>query len=355
MLWNPRGINVFLDISTYCNAGCPQCHRTNENGLGKQDWLPLIQWDLEMFKKAWPKEEINNVRKFMMCGTWGDPIMVKEFIEICEYIIKSNPLTMIAVNTNGSIRSEEWWWELGSKIKKNLSVVFDVDGINQEMHSKYRRFTSLEKVLNNMEALSMTPARISSQTVLFKHNQDYKNEIAELVKKHGSTSHEFVISDRFDSSSVVDGKRFFIDENGNEDYLEKADDESVPNGIVAGTTVAKLSTEIKCRWAIPRNEVVINPDGQVMPCCYHANAHYKGRVDNTYGSELHKNLIYSDGYNQNLKEYNVFHTPLSKILESEWYTKTLPNSMKGDNPVAQCERQCSARIKKTHQLREKIS
>ena len=48
--WDASSINLFMDISTYCNAGCPQCHRTDNNGLGKVDWLPLVQWSLKQFK-----------------------------------------------------------------------------------------------------------------------------------------------------------------------------------------------------------------------------------------------------------------------------------------------------------------
>jgi len=352
MKWNPDRINIFLDISTYCNAGCPQCHRTNPNGLGKQDWLPLIQWDLKTFQKAFPREELIHIDTMNICGTWGDPIMAKEFMEICEYAVKSNPFIKISVDTNGSLRDENWWWLLGAKVGSNLRVIFDVDGINQEMHSKYRRFTSLEKVLENMEAISSTKATVCSQTILFKHNQDYKEEIKELVKKHGSTNHSFVTSDRFKRKEVVDNKRFFIDENGKEDYLEKADPESVPNGKIVGTDTNKLDYEIKCRWAMPRNEVVINIDGQVLPCCYHSNAYYQGLFDSSYGVDIHENMIYSTMYNSQPKEYNVLHTPLSQILRSEWYTKTLPNSIKSDNPVKQCEQQCSNRIYKSHQLRE---
>ena len=51
-LYASRKLNVWLDISTYCNAACPQCHRTNANGLSKVNWLPLIQWSLKEFKKT---------------------------------------------------------------------------------------------------------------------------------------------------------------------------------------------------------------------------------------------------------------------------------------------------------------
>ena len=45
-------INAMIDITTRCNAGCPQCHRTDPMGLNKASWLPDIVWNLEQFKQA---------------------------------------------------------------------------------------------------------------------------------------------------------------------------------------------------------------------------------------------------------------------------------------------------------------
>lgn len=349
MKWFPEDIEVFLDVSTYCNAGCPQCHRTSEDGLGKIDWLPLIQWDLKTFQKAFPVEELTKVKKFYFCGTWGDPAMCKELDKMLKYII-DNSTARVTMNTNGSIRSEEWWWNLGVMCKERLQVMFDIDGTTQEMHAKYRRFTDLQKVLDNMQSLSNTKSYAASQTVLFKHNQDYKTEIENIAKEYGSRLHTFVMSDRFDGRNSVDGKRWFTNEDGEKEYLEKAD--KIEGGFIAGAgTKNKLDKQIVCRWAAPRNEIVINPDGQVMPCCYHANAHMRGLIMKGEQKELHRNEIYANGYNKDLKAHNVFHTPLSDILKSKWYTETLPNSIKGDNPVHQCVRQCSTRFKKDHQLR----
>jgi len=32
-LYDTDQISMWLDLSTYCNAACPQCHRTDANGL----------------------------------------------------------------------------------------------------------------------------------------------------------------------------------------------------------------------------------------------------------------------------------------------------------------------------------
>ena len=40
-MWE-KGIILNLDLTTRCNAGCPQCHRTDLNGLSKQVRLPDV-------------------------------------------------------------------------------------------------------------------------------------------------------------------------------------------------------------------------------------------------------------------------------------------------------------------------
>lgn len=346
MKWDFEDLRVFLDVSTYCNAGCPQCHRTNENGLGKVDWLPLIQWDLKTFKKAFPPEELKNIKETRFCGTWGDPVMCKELDLMFKYIVENSEKTKITVNTNGSIRDEEWWWNIGVTCGERLHVTFDIDGVDQEMHEKYRRFTDLQKVLDNMLCLSQTSANVYTQTVLFKHNQEYKEQIKALAKEYGSKAHNYVTSDRFKYGS---NKRYFTNENGEEEYLERAD--LLEGAKPVGSDNPDLQEQIICRWAKPLNEVVINPDGQVLPCCYHANVHLQGRMLAHKSRELHDHIIYKEEYNKDLKLYNIFHTPLSQIMQSKWYTKTLPNSINTDNPVWQCATQCSNKIKKIHEMR----
>lgn len=350
MSWNLSGLKVSVDLSTYCNAGCPQCHRTHERGLGKEDWLPLVQWSVDTFKKAFPPEEMSTIKQFKFCGTWGDPIMCKDVDKICEYII-DNSNAVISMDTNGSIRNPEWWWNLGVGCGERLTIVFDIDGINQEMHEKYRRFTSLEKVLENMEMLSFTKAKVHSQTILFKHNEDYQKEITDLAMSNGSSRHSFVISDRFESKSTIDGKRYFINPEGTKEYLEPADRKKLPGAKVSGRKVAQLEKEIICRWAKPRNEIVVNPDGQVFPCCFHANGQYQNQFNEKYGKDTIGHPLYMEEYNKNLKKYNVHYTPLSEIMNSNFYKKTLLDSMKGDNPIRTCEKHCSSRITNEHQLR----
>jgi sulfatase maturation enzyme AslB (radical SAM superfamily) len=194
--YDSRRLIAWVDLSTYCNAGCPQCHRTSPNG-DKVDWLPLIQWDLQTFKKAFSPKELNHYTEIELCGTFGDPIMNKDIFEIVSYIIEHGRPS-VKINTNGSLRDEEWWWNLGCLSKDKLNVWFAVDGCTQEMHELYRQKTDLQKIKENVEAYCATGATAHVMTIVFKHNQNYKSEIEQMVRGWGVTGEMlFVNSTRF--------------------------------------------------------------------------------------------------------------------------------------------------------------
>jgi molybdenum cofactor biosynthesis enzyme MoaA len=211
-----RKLVISLDLSTYCNAACPQCHRTDPNGLGKVDWLPLIKWSLEDFKRQFPQNSMNSIKSFNICGTWGDPMMSKDIGKICKYII-DNSEADIQINTNGGMRTPVFYEDLGNYCKERLIVYFDVDGTTDEMHQKYRRGVDLQTVLDNMEALSSTPASTRAFVILFKHNENYVYDIKDMCRMYGAEHIHVIKSDRF----LVNNKFEFINENGDTEVLEE--------------------------------------------------------------------------------------------------------------------------------------
>lgn len=214
--YKKKTLGLWLDLSTYCNAKCPQCHRTNADGLEKVDWLPLVQWSSEQFEKMFPPSTLSNINHIDICGTWGDPIMNKDIVKIIQYII-DNSLSSILINTNGSFRNPDWWWDLGLIDKKRISVMWAIEGITQEQHSLYRQNTNLELILENMEAFTLTGGLSQVFTVTFKHNENDIYNIAELVKRHGAEKIQFVQSNRF----YENNKFKFIDKFGMEKLLER--------------------------------------------------------------------------------------------------------------------------------------
>ena len=214
-----KGLTAWLDLSTYCNAGCPQCHRTNLNGLGKQDWLPLIQWSLKEFKRVYPISSLRKHARFEICGTWGDPCMNKEIFEIVEYIMAHTYDTKVQINTNAGMRKPEWWKKLGAMGGPRLEMWFDIDGITNDMHSLYRQKVDLDVVKKNVEAYCSTNGWANAHVIVFKHNQNYLFEIEELIRSLGSPGEIiFELSNRFYAGPV----HKFINADGVEQQVEQA-------------------------------------------------------------------------------------------------------------------------------------
>lgn len=208
---------AWIDLSTYCNAGCPQCHRTDPNGLGKVGWLPLIRWDLKQFKNAYHPKVMKMIERFEICGTWGDPIMTKDIFEICKYIIDYSNC-WIQLNTNGGLRDDDFWWELGLISRNRMQVIFDVEGINQEMHSHYRRNVDFEKLKLNIQSFTAAGGNAFAHVIVFKHNEDYIEDILDMCYNElGMTDHLVQPSNRFNKDPIEE----YIDENGKKFHLEE--------------------------------------------------------------------------------------------------------------------------------------
>ena len=117
--------------------------------------------------------------------------------------------------------------------------------------------------------------------------------------------------------------------------------------------------KIKCKWLEEDEQVLINPDGQVIPCCY-LSPYFpvslnkiKEQKDWEY-DELEDQLYHRDRawahvssmylyqeYQKNADKLNIFTNDLEDILNHEWFTKTLPESWTDEDKVSSpCRRVC---------------
>jgi MoaA/NifB/PqqE/SkfB family radical SAM enzyme len=346
--------NIVLDTTTYCNAKCPQCHRINSTKDAKLSFqgkitkdLPLLHVPFEKIKNTFTPNVLNKINNIQLCPTWGDHMMHPYASEMVEYFLKSNRYINVSINTNGSMRDELYWWKmcaLGVKHKskynhRRLDIMFAIDGINQEMHSLYRRNTDLHKVLNHMKIASefKDHVKVRSQTVLFKHNQDHLDEIETLCKKYGSENHTSVISERFNDSQSENNKYYyFYDENNQKLTLEKVTPEWRLNfkkegALVSRQKKADATEKPTCGWSLT-NALQINFNGNVWPCCYFGNSDIMRRQE---WKEHHEFIKKYYDYNN-----NIYETSIEDILNNEWWQE-LPYMLESDNLVRQCKRHCT--------------
>lgn len=109
--------------------------------------------------------------------------------------------------------------------------------------------------------------------------------------------------------------------------------------------------KIKCKWK-EINRYLVNPDGQVLPCCYVANKNYFDNVTN-YNKENHNvtgrrynnqedaRVSYIMGrYDKYAKELNIFENSIEDILKHKWWDE-LQESWKSDSQLdGRCRRFC---------------
>jgi len=342
---------VVIDITTKCNAACPQCDRTDISKgakLSTNPKLPDINMTLKQLRKVITASNIKKIRHISFCPSWGDPVINDDFPYMLDHLfssaIQAKTDLAVSVDTNGSLRNDEWWFNIGqlmalfSNERNDLSLNFRfaVDGVDQAMHEKYRRRTNLDKVLSTMEMVSAFPAtRAMSQTVVFQHNQGFLNEIKSLSQRHGSVDHSFVRSERFGGGDFK-----FHNEKDEIESLIIAD----PFDIIEADR-SEIGMIPSCEYQ-KINKVHINYDGQVLPCCYFANAYVAGsRWSTLSDAGRWKDSWIGKEYLKTKDAHNAFNRDLFDILAGEWWSRKLPFSWKhsDDNGAVQCSKHCSAK------------
>ena len=127
-----------------------------------------------------------------------------------------------------------------------------------------------------------------------------------------------------------------------------------------------------CKWIEDDEQMLVQPDGQVLPCCYLSNYFSKDRTLAVPKKETSNGKINSTWVNKNyreiedqlyniklvnfefnneyiLQEYtkrkdklNIFTNDLEDILDNEWFVEILPKSWEDSNKIAApCKEICT--------------
>jgi len=275
-------------------------------------------------------------------GDYGDPCTCPEILEILEYITKHNNKSAIQINTNGGMKTERFWHDLGKLFTRNKRryVIFSVDGLEDTNHI-YRRNVKWNKVFSAMTTYSQTGAKGIWEFLKFKHNEHQLEKAFALANKLG-----FII--RFKNPNGFEeldgGMMPARDENYNIEYeIYPARDAEIRPVIVSpaqenlinmintdaieyDTVKDKIESFYKEKSACINcsaktfgmgNEVRINYDGTVWPCSFfgHLSQKYlKGRVS----SVVHRfqALGILEGIQNNLEN-----NTLKEILDNDPFRK----------------------------------
>lgn len=257
--------SVHLEISTRCNAACPDCPR-NFRGVDILDTYPVLDMKLEEAKRIFAPEFVQQLDKILINGNHGDFVTAQDGLEIVEYFLSCKPTLQIEISSNASARPKIWkrLGELG------VTVDFRIDGL-KDTHSLYRQNTDFDLVLSNAAQFIAAGGTATWAMIVFDHNEHQIEQCRTLSKEMGFSKF-WMVDDGRNSFPVFTPDKRLSHVIGN--YNDSTDfDElysrtfvylSDPGGAVRNE---KNNREISC-YAKKNRDIYISANGEVYPCCW---------------------------------------------------------------------------------------
>lgn len=361
-LFNYNKIDEYqLEITSYCNAACPQCPR-NENGIGINKRMPLCHLDKNVINQAFTAELCNRLRQVFFCGSYGDPIMHPDFLDILRDFRKKNPTLWLYFHTNGGVHDPEYWGEVARIMNGYGQIDFGIDGLEDTLHF-YRKNVKYSKVIENATAFIRAGGRAQWNFIVFNHNEHQVERVKQLGNELGFFNVLIRKTGRFLNHRTMEempiwpvSQGFAIEPPSNPEYRN-------PSMLNLPLLKAEYSnvkeyfntTEIKCD-ALLGNKVVITAEGLVLPCNFFTHNLYDRRFYEPGVLPEANELSTVDGKNQvraflesyNLDSFNInlhsiediFNNPMWQDLVSSWSCSL------GQGRLFECAMTCGSKFTK---------
>lgn len=173
---------LHLEPTDVCQASCPQCARETDAAFDAQHQHHVSVAQLESLLEP---DLVQGLDKMFMCGNYGDPAAGRHTLEIYRWFRSRNPSITLGMNTNGAIRSAEWWQELAGIMHQDLDyVVFSIDGLADTNHI-YRRGVQWEVLMRNSAAFIEAGGRAHWDMLVFEHNEHQVTEAEHMARDLG--------------------------------------------------------------------------------------------------------------------------------------------------------------------------
>ena len=345
--------SIQLEISSYCNAACPQCPR-NYFGGSTIPTLPLKKWSLNEFKKIFTIDLLDQLEQVYFCGTYGDPMTNTKIVDMCQFLKESRSDIKIGIHTNGGVGQAHDYTELA---KLTDFIAFGIDGL-EDTNDIYRRHVKWTRVMDNAQAYISAGGCAIWDFIVFKHNEHQIEQARELSQELGfndftvkKTSRFLNRSHDFSEKLLVQNRQGFIDYAisipTNPDY--RNEHYQILHHVADLTQYAK-TTPIHCN-ALRIQEIYIGADGFVFPCGWLHDRLYGPEVENHPDHTLIKQLMaHAGGWNK----ANVFHTSLKDIVDGSWF-ETIAKSWTQGQRLERCGIMCGEKINLIQAQNQEVS
>ncbi len=244
-----------IESGNICNLKCPLCP-TGQDAPGMEKGFLELKLFKELFDQL--KVSLGTINFY----SWGEPLLNKDLILMLRYAKTQSPNLRIITSTNLNINNKDL---LSDLITTGIDeIIVSCDGATPDSYIKYRIGGNFNLVMDNLRYLTLENKRLKKEVnivwnfLVFRHNEHEITMAKEIAKKievnfrvglmRTSMKDEVLISHQ----EAIKKDRDWIPDNPKYSAYDKVKD--LPKKIIK-----------TCRK--PWQEISINWDGKVFPCC----------------------------------------------------------------------------------------
>jgi sulfatase maturation enzyme AslB (radical SAM superfamily) len=277
---------------------------------------------------------MTGLNQVILEGDKGDPLMHPHLLKLIHALASAPTQPRIQVYTNGSIRSAQWWRDLAQKNYANLRVIFSIDGLADTNHL-YRVGLDYDIIMQNVQAFISDGGHAIWKFILFKHNEHQLDSAIALSREMGFEEFIHIPCRQWDFQGL---DRWPVRDNDSiTHYIEPPSMSSY--GHITNLASSSLQRKIQRHPHrlcpnLSKGQVYITYLGQVLPCCM---MHFDTTLN--YPGTDHLRALTGGFHNQDLNQHTM-----SQVLEHQFFTRTLHDSLKTVNWHSSCKNSCTSQI-----------
>jgi MoaA/NifB/PqqE/SkfB family radical SAM enzyme len=329
--------------------------------------MPLVHLSFDVIKDAFKPEHVKKLRQVFWCGSYGDPIMHPQFLEILQYFRDCSESVWLYIHTNGGVHNPEYWSKMAKIIGTQGKIDFGIDGLEDTNHL-YRQNVKFSKVIENAKAFIDAGGNAQWNFIVFEHNEHQVDDAKSMSESLGFKSFVYRNTGRFFNHTTVDEMDEWsaIDKKGNVSHvLRPPKNEKYRNKSMLFLPVLRKeyegnmqkyfdTTSITCD-ALLGKKVIISAEGLVLPCNFFTHNLYDARFNDNNILPGANALSFVDGQNQvqtivgkykealtinNNSLEDIFKLPFWDEIVSSW-DKPL-----SEGRIFECAMTCGSKIQK---------
>lgn len=249
-----RPIYLTIEVTNVCNLRCPLC----ETGTGELQRTKRFM-DMGRFRQV--VDQIAPFANTVMLYFMGETFLNRQVYEMISYLKRAR--IFVTACTNGDMLDP------AALVRSGMDeIVFQIGGVTQESHARYRHNSRLDKILEHIAEIVRLRETFNSSTpvvkmgfIIMRHNETEVPDFFALAKRL-----------RVDHAEVVNtGVRTY------EQALEYLPQDQrywnySPEALEKGKLLPRVQLRNECPWLY--YSAVITVEGDVVPCCRDPHAHY---------------------------------------------------------------------------------